>query len=359
MENSPPPVENSRYAIIVHMNHHFLQSEIWEKYEKTERHTVFRLTNSNYNCLVVKTHTQLGDYFYLPYGPDLKIGSKAPNFSKTGQTTIQPTSTAQKSLEKALTALRTHAKDAHAYFIRIEPTVAFTPAQMAQIAQKTHFKLKKSKEINPAHTWIVDLSLSEAEILSNIEKPKVRRWRNHVKKGLSIRTTKDPEEIKTLTHFLQQVGEKNNFIPQSKQHLKNQLKSGFATLYIADYQNPAEPKSTPKPIAAALVYDWQGVRYSVHAASDPAPEFKNLAAPSILIVQIILDAKKLGAHTYDLWGITTSQNPNHPWYGFTQYKKTFGGRQIDYTGTYDFVLRPVKYRLYQILRRINRALRKK
>ena len=71
-----------------------------------------------------------------------------------------------------------------------------------------------------------------------------------------------------------------------------------------------------------------------------------------------LDAKKNGQKYYDFWGITTSKDKNHPWYGFTQYKKSFGGRQVDYAGTYDLPINRKKYALYSLLRPINKLKRK-
>ena len=56
--------------------------------------------------------------------------------------------------------------------------------------------------------------------------------------------------------------------------------------------------------------------------------------------------------------ITTSEDKNHPWYGFTQYKKSFGGFEVDYSGTWDFPLNKRKYSLYKKIRKANRLLRK-
>ena len=55
------------------MNEHLLQSKIWEKYEKLEGKTTFRLTGDDFDCLVTKGETPFGPYLYLPYGPTLKF----------------------------------------------------------------------------------------------------------------------------------------------------------------------------------------------------------------------------------------------------------------------------------------------
>lgn len=350
----PIPAKNRNLCYNKIMRTHLLQSEIWEKYEKLEEKTTFRLTDSDFNCLITKGHTPFGDYLYLPYGPALKSEKSSENPTSTPQNpeNINITTT-KNSLKKALKSLVTLAKAEKAYFIRIEPAYALSAADIASVAKNSGILIKKSKDLDPRYTWVLDLeNTPEEELLKNMESRKVRYWRNAAKKGISIETTKNPEKISILTDFLKNLGEKDKFIPQTETHLKNQLKSGFATLYIAKL----EENNKKIPIAAALVYDYDGVRYYAHAATDF--EHRKLQAGSILLIQMILDAKRSGAKTFDFWGITKSEDKNHPWYHFTQYKKSFGGREVTYSGTYDLILNPVKYRLYLLARRANRAFRK-
>ena len=126
------------------------------------------------------------------------------------------------------------------------------------------------------------------------------------------------------------------------------MRAGFATLYIAELDHT--------PIAASLVYDYDGVRYCVHAAADY--EHRKLSVGAILLIQRIIDAKRNGMKEFDFWGITTSRDKRHPWYGFTQFKKSFGGVQKDYARTWDLPIKKSQYQLYKIIRQLNRARRK-
>ena len=360
---------------------HFLQSNQWQSYENLEGHTTFTEEQPDFSYLAVKHETKLGAYLNVPYGPSLK----ASNSDNNNQISI---TTAEKSLQKALESLRSLAKAENCFFIRLEPTVPLNAEIMAKNA------CVKSTDIDPAHTWLLQLDdKSEEEILKGMESRKVRYWRNAAKKGITLRTTQNPEEITILTNFLKTLGEKDNFNPQTTSHLKNQLKTGFATLYVADLEEvsdpahcagydraiAAEPRNDGRvpakaseatdngdgddnssnrrtPIAAALIYDSADTRFYMHAATDF--EHRNLMAGTIILIQMILDAKAQGKKYYDFWGITTSEDKNHPWYGFTQYKKSFGGFERDYTGTYDLPLNKTKYSLYKKLRTVNRTLRK-
>lgn len=336
------------------MKTHILQSKNWEKYEKLEGHQTFRLETPDYTTLAILHQTPLGNYLYCPYGPAINP-TLAPFYPlsdheslPTSQKTSADSSAAEKALQDALAALVSLATEKNATFIRIEPTLALNAAKMAKIGKNLGHTIKKSHDLDPAHTWVLDLNADEDTLLANMESRKVRYWRNHAKKGISLRTTQNPDEITVLNDLLQKLGEVDNFTPQDENHLKNQLKSGFATLYIADLAE--------NPIAAALIYDHNDTRYYAHAATDF--EHRKLAAGTIILIQMILDAKKNGQKFYDFWGITTSTDHNHPWYGFTMYKKSFGGRQINYSGTYDIILNPTKYRAYHLLRCANRTLRK-
>ena len=308
---------------------HLLQSEAWEKYLQSDGATTLRLDGKGWTALAVKKSTPLGPYLFLPYGP--AVLSDATDQTQT--------------FHAALLAVAERARQENCLFVRCEPTFTLSAKQARA------WGLTETKEIDPKHTWVLDLDASEEEILAGIGKHKVRLWRKMANKGMSVRTTQDPEAIGALTQLLAQVSKSDHFTPQSEAHLKNQLVAGFATLYTVEL---AEARA---PIAAALVYDYDGVRCYAHAASDY--EHRKLCAGAILLVQMIMDAKAAGAKTFDFWGITTSSDPNHPWAGFTQFKQSFGGRQVDYGGTWDLPLSPAKYKLYTGLRKVNLVVRKK
>ena len=110
-------------------------------------------------------------------------------------------------------------------------------------------------------------------------------------------------------------------------------------------------------IAAGLVFDDRTTRYNLQGAQ--SDEGRKLHATGILTIQLILDAHKKGLKTFDFWGIAPEGAPaSHPWAGFTNFKKTFAGHEVTYAGTYDLIYNPLKYRLYQTIRFVNRLVRK-
>lgn len=303
------------------MTNNILQSEAWEKFLNDEGDQTFRIKNKNYSAMCVLKTTPLGNYLFLPYGPNLE---------------------SEKDLKPALKEISKLAREHNAFFIRIEPTL--------ELSSKTieANNLKKSKDINPRHTVVIDLTLSEDELLKNMQKKKRQIYHNYKKRGVSIRQSDNPKEIKIFLDFYSTLTEKRGFNAHDDKYLARQINYDFTKLYIAEHEG--------KPIGAAMVYDDETTRYYAYAAD--SEEHKKLATGVAILAQTIFDAKNEGKTCFDFWGATTSKDPKDPWYGFTQYKLSYGGQIKSYAGTYDFVLNPTKYNFYKILRKINRIKRK-
>ena len=300
---------------------HFLQSKEWEEFQQSEGQKTFREKGADFEFMAILKSTPLGRYLFLPYGPQLKNKS---------------------ALKSALTAIKKLAKEQNCFFVRIEPTIPFTEAELRKIGAK------KSHHLDPEHTWILDLPETDEEIYQIIGKNKARAHRNRALKNISIRTSKNPADMDIFFKFYETVAKKDNFQTNERDYLTHQLNFDFATLYIAEFEK--------QPIAATIMYTGKDACYYAYAGADY--EHRKKEGGAILLTQMLCDARAAGKKYFDFWGITTSDNPKDPWFGFTKFKKSFGGRQIDYAGTYDIVLQPARYKAYGVLRKLNRAKRK-
>lgn len=308
------------------MKPHFLQSKEWEAFQKAEGFKIFREKGKNYEFMAILKPTSLGNYLFLPYGPTLKDKS---------------------ALKSATAAIKKLAREKNCIFARIEPTIPFSAVEMKKIGAK------KSAHFDPEHTWAMNLKQSEDEIYASIGKNKSRAYKNRANKGISVRTSKNPADMDIFFKFYESVAEKDNFQTNERKYLENQLKFDFATLYIADFTDETGKKI---PIAATIMYTGKDACYYAYAGADY--EFRKKEAGAILLIQMIFDAKAAGKKIFDFWGITNSNDPKDPWYGFSKFKKSFGGYQIDYAGTYDIPINHKKYALYSLLRPINKLKRK-
>ena len=302
------------------------QTKAWQILQDDLGEVSFFEEGNDFQYLAILKATPVGNYLYLPYGPVAKD---------------------QNGFKNALKSLNLLAKNKNAIFIRIEPT---NPDFVKSFPNNT----KKSTDLNPKETWILELKGTDEDLKTKLPSRLLRYHKNASKNGLKIETSTNPEDIKYLLNLQKALAVKKGITTFSENYLKTELKQPFATLYLLKYQNP-ETK-TEEIISAGLVFDDEITRYNLQGAQ--SEQGRKLHATGILTIQLILDAKEKGLKNFDFWGIAPENAPeNHPWAGFTNFKKTFAGTEVKHAGTYDIILNPKKYKFYALTRKINRLRR--
>lgn len=289
------------------------QSEAWQNLQNDLKEPSFFEKSADYQYLAIKKHTPVGNYLYLPYGP---------------------VADTQAGFNHALKSLRALASREACFFIRIEP-------------QNPRLKLpgnaQKSKDLSPAETWVLDISREDYQKL--YPSRLFRYYKNREKQGLTITTSHNPADIHYLLDLQKQLARKKHISTFSEDYLKTELSQTFATLYLC--------KQGSGVLAAGLVFDDATTRYNLQGAQSDAGRAHH--ATGILTIALIEDAKRKGLQTFDFWGIAPENaRRNHPWAGFTAFKKTFAGEERKYLGTHDLVLSQPRYALYKLLRRLHR-----
>lgn len=296
---------------------HILQSELWAKFQESLGKEVLRASHGHYSYIAVIEKTPVGKYLFVPYGPHLDSQGK---------------------LKSAVASLRQSAKTEHAIFVRIEPTLHLSEKSLHQMGAK------KSKDIDPAETWVVDFPETREQLLQKLPRRLRGYYNTHEKKGIEIIKSRTPSDIKHLLKLQKQVFKSKNIKTFSEDYLKKELEQDFATLYMAKHRDQI--------IAAILVFDDAKTRYYMQAASDKS--YAKLNANGIITIQAILDAYDKGLRAFDFWGIAPDgASKDHPWAGFTAFKKMFDGRPAYYSGTYDVPVNHFRYLVYKIFRRLN------
>lgn len=302
------------------------QSTAWQKLQDDLGEVSFLEQGSGYSYLAILKSTPVGNYLYLPYGPVFQI---------------------KQGLENSLKSMNNLAKRQDAIFARVEPQSLEFVDHLPGIAEKSH-------DLNPKETWVLDLTKEDYK--SKIPSRLLRYHKSAGKKGLTIEISHNPDDIHHLLDLQKQLAKDKKINTFSEQYLKTELKQPFATLYLVKYRDP-DSNSGEEVVAAGLVFDDEDTRYNLQGAQND--QGRKLHATGILTVQLILDAAEKGLKVFDFWGIAPEGAPdNHPWAGFTAFKKTFAGREVVYSGTYDLVYDHSKYRLYKALRKFNRIIRR-
>lgn len=309
------------------MNTPITQSKAWQELQNSLGEVSFREEGDGYIYLAILKEAKMVKYLYLPYGPVTKD---------------------RKGFENALKSLKGLAQRNDATFIRIEP-------QDPEIAQCLPNGTAKSQDLNPKETWVLDLKGTDEELKRKLPSRLLRYYRNMEKNSISIKTSNNPEDIKYLTKLQNTLAKEKGINTFSEKYLKTELAQPFSTLYYVKHKNQETGKEDI--VAAGLVFDDKTTRYNLQGAQNDTG--RKLHATGILTIQLILDAKDKGLETFDFWGIAPDGAPkDHPWAGFTNFKKTFAGYEVQYAGTYDVILDSTKYKLYQVLRKVNKWVRK-
>ena len=301
----------------------FLQSEPWARFHEDLGHTVFRNHGEGWSYLATLEGGRWGRYLYCPYGPE----AESPE-----------------SFDAALADLLTVARKHRCLFVRVEPTQpeALGSGEPADQLRQRGMHLSP-RQIQPSHTWMVDLTPSTEEILRGFSSSNRNRHRNIHKKGVTFEVSQDPQDIQVLLTYLHQTAERLGFNRQKDDYLTQAahslLPTGDACLYLV--------KLHGEPIGAAFAYDSADTRTYAHSSVDFA--HRRLSANSPLVSHMILDAKGKGLSRFDMFGIAPDGDPDHEWAGFTEFKKSFGGYPVTYPGTWDLPVNQATYRAFTTL----------
>lgn len=273
----------------------FLQAPAWADFQKTLGRKLWRIDG----VLVIKHNLPFGKSYL--YSPRCRGNFLFDSF-----------------LEK----IKGIAKQENAIFFKAEP--------VAEIDKK--FGLRKSKDIQPRKTLILDITKSEQELLNQMHY-KARYNIKLAEKRVKTQISKlKSQNFNDFWRLMAETTKRDKFRPHPKEYYQEMLEIPGVELFVAEHQN--------KIIAANIVVFYNKTAIYLHGASDY--EHRNLMAPHLLQWEQIKEAKKHGCAEYDFWGIDEKK-----WPGVTRFKKGFGGREVEYPGAYDLVFNKFWYLIYK------------
>lgn len=318
----------------------FNQSWAWGELEQAEGASVWRLGVRHEGQLVaaaqlVSRRLPVGmSYLYCPRGPVFEQGLD------------------RESRHAALAVVLSGARRIAASTSRLELAVRLEPALPPSAAGSLRsLNLEPTAAVQPSRTSMLDLALGPDKLMGAMH-PKTRyNVGLAARHGIVVRRVDDTlSGIDALCRLMRETASRQGFTPHPEPHYRNFLRylhgqgeAPTAELWLATIGD--EP-----PLAGAITVRWGDTVTYVHGASDPA--FRHLMAPHLVQWRIIEAAAAAGYRYYDLWGIAPTDQPKHPWAGFTRFKEGFGGSAVDYVGAWDYVQQPGWYHLYQLYRRL-------
>ncbi|MDO8524014.1 MAG: peptidoglycan bridge formation glycyltransferase FemA/FemB family protein [bacterium] len=340
-------------------NASFLQSFEWGEFQEKLGRKIWRLAVEDNGgtlaqVLVIKKPLPLGkSYLYIPFGPCFKEGladeqekqafeflleeikkiAKAPAFAKA--------STDAKALADKSSG---EGKSVYCY---IEPFIQ--EQQMCNFyatAQKLHMKIEKpQKRIQPQQTLLIDLIPTEEQIFKSL-KSKTTRYniRFGQKAGLQFESSDiiGDREKEIFYGLAQKSAQRDGFANYDRDYFNKlfSISSQELTikLFFAKHQDN---------YIAANIFIFFG-KTAVHLFGGFDHEFRSLMAPYFMHWNQMLFAKNnMACEVYDFWGIDEKK-----WPGVTHFKRSFGGKEIEYPQGYDIVISKLWYGIFKVARKL-------
>ena len=241
-------------------------------------------------------------------------------------------------------SLIAQAKRLNATFIRIEPTGEVDTEELIRLG------FRRVAHVQPENTSVVDLTGSIDDIIAAMSSNNRNLYRTHTQKGLSVHASKDPRNTKVLIKLLHGVSQRTGLRNFPDNYIQKQadilIGNGSATLFNVTFED--------QPLVAALVYDSTDTRYYAHAAASYS--HRNLNAGNVLVAEMIIDAKKKGLKHFDLYGIWPHAEKGTSQAGITRFKRSFGGEDVHYAGTWELPVKPYQYALYSLVSKAAKLL---
>lgn len=200
-----------------------------------------------------------------------------------------------------------------------------------ELAHKLHFLPKKAKDFrqlmecfpNQARLYVVSADVDQA--LTNLKKLRSELIKQ---RETLVNPQRLEENQKQITALDQEISE-----------------------LIHNYQGQGEIK-----LGAKLIIQQGEHVYNVNMYTKKI--LPNFRAAFALHSAVIEDCWQRGAKTYDFEGVSGALNPDDPYYGIHDFKKSFGGDFIEFLGEFDWIGDPKQYQKALQLQRWRRKLRR-
>jgi len=326
--------------VMKHPFSNILQTWEWGEVKKGKSWEVLRLGVFHKNAQIAAAqilvrnlpfHFQL---YYSPYGP--VIDWEMPY--------------AQEILENIRAYLKDLSDNRHLMW-KIEPPLTSNEAQKykaLEALEKIGFA-KANESIQPQHTIIVDLTKKENDLLESFEKDTRYSIRRAYKEDVEIKEFSNPlnnQPVKEFYDLYSTTSKRGKFPAREWQQfarLWEEMAPHAARCYQAWYKD--------KLLASSIVLTLNKKAYLVYAGSIRDPEYRNKFPSYLMQWETMLNLKKDGFESYDLWGVVPKEQKDHPWSGISLFKRGFKGTEKNYIGAYDLSLSPF-YDFYKTLNKL-------
>lgn len=270
--------------------------------------------NGKAYVLMIIRNAKRGRYMEIPCGPLVDFNDA-------------------KLAKEVLAKITETAKKEKCVFVRMRPQLNANEKNLKSLEK---LGLKKSPmHLAAEHTVMIDLSLSEDELLANMRRQTRYEVRRADKVGIVVSSSNDEKMFEEFHKVQAETARRQNFVPPSLKTLLAE-KEAFGDniiIYKATLEN--------EPVAYGLIIK-NGLEADYYEAASTLLNRKMPGAYALLW-QAMKDLKKAGFSRFNLWGIAPENQPNHRYAGVTTFKTGFGGEVVEFVPAHDLVISKMRY----------------
>jgi lipid II:glycine glycyltransferase (peptidoglycan interpeptide bridge formation enzyme) len=191
--------------------------------------------------------------------------------------------------------------------------------------------------LQPTTTQLIDLAKSETELWSDVYKSS-RRYANGARKAGCIVRDGGEDELSAFYDILVETARRSGFIPRALSAYRDVYRA-FARVGRAHLLIGYLPDG--RAVSSKMILVSGGRASQLYGGlTDAGGEAR---AGHFFEWEAIIRSKATGASVFDMWGRSTG--------GIAHFKQGFGGRVVEYGGTFDLVVNPAVHAMYQRGRR--------
>ncbi len=256
--------------------------------------------------------------------------------------------------EEFLSYLQIYCKKYKIIFVMFEPDQIVTGGHDDAFETPSPLLQKSGTPLFYQWTRIIDLSKPIETLKKELEANTRYNIGLAERKGVVVLNNDTDQGFEDFYAIYSETTKRQRFGGHTKKYHKTIWdifsKIGIAHILTAKYQD--------KILCACELFLYKGTLYYTYAGS--SMEHRNLKAMNALMWNVIVFGKENGARSLDLWGILPpdSTDPTNPWAGFSDFKKGYGGEAVEMIGSYDLVVFPFLYKIYQIMFKLRKQIQR-
>jgi len=280
---------------------------------------------------------------YIPQGPEY-----GPDCERYGLFLEDLSNAIRRYLDPKVAFIRYDLPWESPYATENIPDHAYPPEQRVQEFRMNFgtkfWNLRKSAvDLTVADTLIIDVTLTEQQILARMKSKTRYNIRLAERKGVRVFSASS-SRLPDFYSLYRQTALRNGFYACEYNH--------FSALFSTLARHPSSPEilfllaGHGRDILAGAIVVISGstATYLFGASSN---EKRNYMAPYAMQWSAMQLAREKGCLAYDMGAVSPTRDPEHPFFGLYRFKRGFGGEIVHRSGSWDYPLQLEGYAAFR------------